>query len=100
VYRSKRGKPFIYRNYFCTLETIRDFTRCLGSRYDKLAMERYELQPISVMFSFNKATQNDIKDTCDYWSKEVSRHFYISQNMSIFATSCEDVPHRQNGSKI
>jgi uncharacterized protein YjbI with pentapeptide repeats len=47
-------------------------------------MERYELQPISVMFSFNKATQNDIKDTCDYWSKEVSRHFYILQNISIF----------------
>ena len=91
AYRFKRGKAFIYRNYFCTPETIRDFTRFLGSRYDKLAMARYELQPISVMFSFNKATQNDIKDTCDYWSKEVSRHFYISQNMSIFATSCEDV---------
>ena len=80
----------MYRNYFCTQETIRDFTKCLGPLYDKLVTGRFQLHPISVMFSFNKATQNDRKDTCDYWSKEVSRHFYILQNMSIFATSLED----------
>ena len=77
VFRFKRGKAFMYRNYFCTQDTIRDFTKCLGPLYDKLVTERFQLHPISVMFSFNKATQNDRKDTCDYWSKEVSRHFYI-----------------------
>jgi hypothetical protein len=80
----------MYRNYFCTQVTIRDFTKYLAPLYDKLATERFQLHPISVMFSFNKATQNDRKDTCDYWSKEVSRHFYILKNMSIFATSFED----------
>jgi hypothetical protein len=76
VYRFKRGKAFIYRNYFCTPETIRDLTKCLGKSYDKIAKERFKIHPISVMFSFNRATQNDRKNTCDYWSKEVSRHFY------------------------
>jgi len=76
VYRFKRGTAFIYRNYFCTPETIRDFTKCLGHLYDKLATDRFQLLPISVMFSFNKPKQNDRKETCDYWSKEVSRHFY------------------------
>jgi hypothetical protein len=76
VYRFKRGKAFIYRNYFCTPETIRDLTKCLGKTYDNLAKERFNIHPISVMFSFNRATQNDRKNTCDYWSKEVSRHLY------------------------
>jgi len=76
VYRFKRGKAFIYRNYFCTPETIRDLTKCLGYTYDKLATERFNIHPISVMFSFNRATLNDRKNTCDYWSREVSRHFY------------------------
>ena len=76
VFRWKRGKAYTYRNYFCTPETVRDFTKCLGKTYDKLATERYRLLPISVMFSFNRATQNDRINTCDYWSKEVSGHFY------------------------
>ena len=82
VFRWKRGKAFIYRNYFCTSETIRDFTKCLGLTYDKLATERFNIQPISVMFSFNRATQDDRKDKCDYWSKEVSGHLYVIQHMS------------------
>ena len=90
MYRVKRGKPFMYRNYFCTPDPFRHLAKCLGHIYDKLATERFQLHPISVMFSFNKPTQNDRKDTCDYWSKEVSRHFYVLQNMSIFATSFED----------
>ena len=90
VYRHKRGKAFVYRNDFCTPEAFRHLTKCLGRIYDKLTSERFNIHPISVMFSFNKATQNDRKDTCDYWSKEVSRYFYILQNMSIFATSLED----------
>jgi len=39
VDRFKRGKAFIYGNYFCTEETYRDFTKCLGHLYDKLATE-------------------------------------------------------------
>jgi hypothetical protein len=79
VYRVKRGKAFMYRNYFCTPEPFRHLTKCLGHNYDKLAEKRFQLHPILVMFSFNKATHNDRKDTCDYWSKEVSRHFYVLQ---------------------
>ena len=89
VFRHKRGKLFMYRNYYCTPEPFRHLTKCLGHNYDKLAEKRFQLHPISVMFSFNKATHNDRKDTCDYWSKEVSRHFYVLQNMSTFATSFE-----------
>ena len=73
VYRFKRGKVFIYRNYFCTPEPFRHLAKCLI--YDHLAAERFNIHSMSVMFSFNKATQNDRKNTCDYWSKEVSRHF-------------------------
>ena len=76
VYRFKRGKAFIYRNNFCTPETFRHLTKCLGHFYDRLAAERFNIHPISVMFSFNRATHNNRKDTCDYGIKEVSRHFY------------------------
>ena len=76
VYRFKRGKAIIYRNYYCTLEPFRHLAKCLGIIYDKLAAERFQLHPISVMLSFNKPTQNERQNTCDYWSKEVSRNFY------------------------
>jgi len=81
VYSSRRGNILMYRNYFCTPETVRHLTSCLGHIYDKMAAERFKIHPISVIFSFNKATQNDRKDTCDYWSKEVSHHFYVLQNI-------------------
>ena len=66
VFRHMSGKAFMYRNYLCSPENFRHLTKCLGRIYDKLAAERFKIHPISVMFSFNKATQNDIKDTCDY----------------------------------
>jgi len=53
-------------------EKIRDLTDCLGILYDRLADERFTIHPISVMFSFNRATTQTVRtDICDYWSKEV-----------------------------
>ena len=79
VYYRKRGNIFMYRNYFCTPEPIRHLTKCVGVIYDESNEGRIKFHPLSVMFSFNKATQNDRKETCDYWFKEVSRHFYVIQ---------------------
>lgn len=76
VYIIKRV-PFIYRNYFCTPERIRHLIDCLGKTYERLATRRITIYSISVMFSFNKASQNVRNDICDHWSKEVSQHFYI-----------------------
>jgi hypothetical protein len=83
VFRFKRDKVFFYRNNFCTPETFRHLTKCVGRIYDKLAVERFNIHPMSVMFSFNRATQNNKKDTCDYGSKEVSHHFYDSWSKEV-----------------
>ena len=45
VYQFKRGKSFVYRNYFCTTEKNRDLTDCLGILYDRLTDERFTIHP-------------------------------------------------------
>ena len=62
---------------------FRHLTKCLGRIYDKLAAERFNIHPMSVMFSFTRAAQNNRKDTCDYGSMEVSRHFCDSWSKEV-----------------